>query len=217
MGEMRVERVRRAKPVAGRLTLQQLARRKCMGRKIDAIIKKLQLSKTAEDLIRVYNLDRHPTSQSFLRHELQRGLLLNIKNKRIEELRALSLLNAATTIERTLCQSESHKIPLKEAIAVHEAALSIAETALKKGSKEKWAATWRGLIQRLSKDLKEMKRGFVKQPNKEIKADFERLRLITDEVNGLIDAIMPQRGYFVRKGFEEIEAVARWAFRGQQQ
>ena len=217
MGEMRVERAIRAKPVAGRSTRQQLERREVMVRKMDAAIKKLQLPEIAKDLIRIYKLDRHPTSKSYLRHEMQRGLLKSIKNKRFEETRALSILNAATTIEHTLCQSESRKIPLDEAIVVHEAALFIAETALKKCSKEKPAATWKGLIQNLSKDLKEMKQKFGKQPNKEIKADFERLCSITNEVNNLIDAIIPQKGYFVGKGLNEIEAIARWAFKSEQQ
>jgi len=217
MGEMRVERAIRAKPVAGRSTRQQLERREVMVRKMDAAIKKLQLPEIAKDLIRIYKLDRHPTSKSYLRHEMQRGLLKSIKNKRFEETRALSILNAATTIEHTLCQSESRKIPLDEAIVVHEAALFIAETALKKCSKEKRAATWKELIQNLRKDLKEMKQKVVKQPHKEIKADFERLISITNEVNVLIDAIMPQKGYFVGKGLNEIEAIARWAFKRERQ
>ena len=212
MGEMLVKRVKQKAGVAGGLKPQQSERTAIMRRKIDAQIRNLHLPDAAKDLWRMYKLDTLPISKSFLRHEMQRGLLLKIREKRAEEFRALSLLNAATTIEHTLRQSKSPKIPLSKAIVVHEAALLIAETALKNCRKKRFAAIQITWIQRLNKDLKEMKNTFGKQPNSEIKADFERLHLITKDVDGLIDAIMPRKGAFVKKGFDEIDGIVKWAF-----
>lgn len=207
--ENRADRNSRQGPRESIADTQRLTMKQAMNKKLCW----LRLDINAIELRDHYGLRRNRQGLGFLRHSLRLGLLKNIEKRNVGKNQKLSIkvLENAVKIESTLLSSTGGLVPLDEALAIHHAAQSIISTAANEGLNGKWRKETAAL-QKSIDTLEESEGRMEADPKRKRRVDRARLFAVANLADGILRKLMPKKGYFVKTGFSQIDAISKWAF-----
>lgn len=178
---------------------------------------RLRLEESAAELIEHYNLERCPFGKRFLGHELQRALLKSIRNRRKTdaENRALALLEKAVTIEYELWQTKPKEMNPISALKVLNAAVFIAEKAVKAGlgkNLEKEIAELNQQIKEITREIseREQMQSLIRGTEHAVEINAEKIMpfaRLADKLVGLELSKMPELSFFVSRGIYKIGTI----------